>query len=97
MHGSLKSMTCDRGGQGPKIFFEPGGQTVEYECNLGGQSRHIYNVMDGRMDDLQFYVLFYSISVISGLCLDNNERLCASELRLQLRRFRLEQGSNSVR
>ena len=37
------------------------------------------------MDDLQFYVLFNSISVISGQCLDDNERLCAMELRLWLR------------
>ena len=28
-----------------------------------------------RMDDLRFYVLFNSISVISGQCLDDNERL----------------------
>ena len=49
------------------------------------------------MDDLWFYVLFNSISVISGRCLDDNERLCAMELRLRLRRFHLEWGSNSVR
>ena len=30
------------------------------------------------MDDLQFYILFNSISVISGQCLDDNERLCAN-------------------
>ena len=40
---------------------------------------------------------FNSISVISGRCLDDNERLCAMELRLRLRRFRLEWGSNFVR
>ena len=28
------------------------------------------------MDDLRFYVLFNSISVISRRCLDDNERLC---------------------
>ena len=39
------------------------------------------------MDDLQFYVLFNSISVVSGRCLDDNERLCAMELHLGLRRF----------
>ena len=43
-----------------------------------------------RMDDLRFYVLFNSISVISGQCLDDNERMCAMELRLQLRRFHFE-------
>ena len=46
--------------------------------------------IDGWMDDLRFYVLFNSISVISGRCLDDNERLCAMELRLRLRRFHLE-------
>ena len=45
---------------------------------------------DGWMlDDLRFYVLFNSISVISGRCLDNNETLCAMELRLRMR-FHLE-------
>ena len=42
------------------------------------------------MDDLRFYVLFNSISVISGRCMDDNEMLCAVELRLRLRRFHLE-------
>ena len=46
--------------------------------------------MDGWMDDLRFYVLFNSISVITGRCSDDNERLCAMELRLRLRRFHLE-------
>ena len=49
-----------------------------------------FDKMDGWMDDLRFYVLFNSISVISGRCLDDNERLCAMELRLRLRRFHLE-------
>ena len=30
------------------------------------------------MDDLRFYVLFNSISVISGRWVDDNERLCAN-------------------
>ena len=34
---------------------------------------------DGWMDELRFYVLFNSISVISGRCLDDNERLCAMD------------------
>ena len=38
-------------------------------------------------DDLRFYIHFNSISVILGRCLDDNERLCAMELHLQLRRF----------
>ena len=51
--------------------------------------------MDGWMNDLRFYVLFNSISAISGRLADDNERLCAIESRLRLGRFRLEQGSNS--
>ena len=51
----------------------------------------------GWIDDLRFYVLFNSNSVISGRCLDDNERLCAMETRLWLRRFQLEWGSNSIR
>ena len=50
---------------------------------------------NGWMDDLRFYVLFNSISVISGRWADDNERLCAMEPRLRLRRFCLERGSNS--
>ena len=34
------------------------------------------------MADLQFYVLFNSISVRSGRLADDNERLCAMEPRL---------------
>ena len=47
------------------------------------------------MDDLRFYILINSVSVISGRWVVDNERLCAMELRLRLRRFCLEQGSNS--
>ena len=47
-----------------------------------------------RMDDVRFYVLFNSISVISGRWADNNERFCAMESRLRLRRFRIQHGSN---
>ena len=46
------------------------------------------------MDDLRFYILFNSISVISGRWVDNNERLCAMEPGLRLRRFRLKRGLN---
>ena len=49
---------------------------------------------DGWMDDLRFYVLFNSISVILGRWVDDNERLCAMEPRLRWRRFYLEWGSN---
>ena len=42
------------------------------------------------MDDLRFYILFNSISVITGRCLDDNEMLYAMELNLQLRRFHLD-------
>ena len=38
------------------------------------------------MDDLQFYVLFYSISVISGRWPGDNKKLCATESRLRLKR-----------
>ena len=49
------------------------------------------------MDDLHFYILFNSISVISGQWEIDNERLCAMELPVRLRRFRLERESNLVR
>ena len=52
--------------------------------------RELITRMDGWMDDLRFYILFNSISVISGRCSADNERLCAMELRLRLRRFHLE-------
>ena len=51
-------------------------------------------MVNGWMDDLQFYVLFNSISVISGQWADDNERLCALEPCLQWRRFCHEWGSN---
>ena len=44
------------------------------------------------MDDLRVYVLFNSTSFISGRLEVGNERLCAMELRLWLRRFRLGDG-----
>ena len=53
--------------------------------------------LDGWMDDLQFYVLFSSVSVISGRWEVDNERLCPMELHLGLRSFGLERRSNSVR
>ena len=49
---------------------------------------------DGWMDDLRFYVLFNSISVISGQWADD-ERLFAMEPHLRLRRVPLERDSNS--
>ena len=49
------------------------------------------------MDELRFCVLFNSIPVTSGRWEVDTERLCAMELRLRLRRLRLERGSNSVR
>ena len=46
--------------------------------------------MGGWMDGwLAIYALFNSISVISGRWEVDNERLCAMELRVRLRRFRL--------
>ena len=47
------------------------------------------------MDDLRFYVFLNSISVISERCIDDNERLCAMELRVGLRRLHLKWGLNS--
>ena len=49
------------------------------------------------MDDLRFYVLFNTVSVISGQWEVDNERLCAMQLRLRLRRFRFERDSTLVR
>ena len=51
----------------------------------------------GWIDDLRCYALFNSISVISGRWADNNERLCAMDPNLRLRRFCLERDSNSGR
>ena len=53
--------------------------------------------MDGWIDDLRFYVLFNSVSVISGQWEVDNKRLCEMELHLRFRRLCLERGSNSVR
>ena len=46
-------------------------------------------IKDRWMDALRFYVLFNSVSLISGRWKVDNERMCAMELRLRLRRFRL--------
>ena len=43
--------------------------------------------LDGWMDPLRFCVLFNSISVISGRCSDDNERLCAMEPRLRFEKI----------
>ena len=42
---------------------------------------------DGLMDALQFYVFFNSISVTSGRKKCDNERLCAMEPTLHLKRY----------
>ena len=44
--------------------------------------------------NLLFYLLFNIISAISGWWADDNEKLCAMESHLWLRRFRLQRGSN---
>ena len=59
------------------------------------KKNHFFKVDCYWMDDLRFYVLFNSVSIISGRWEVDNERLCAMELRLRLRRFRLERGSAS--
>ena len=64
-------------------------------CYSGARVRQACHIpVHGLMDDLQFYILFNSISVISGLRADDNERLCAMEPCLRLRRFGLELGLN---
>ena len=68
------------------LVVVPRKQYIEKE----NHSNSDQTTVDRWMNDLQFYVLFNSISVISGRCLDDNERLCAMELRLRLRRFYLE-------
>ena len=47
------------------------------------------STMDGWMDNMRFYIIFNSISVISGRWANDNERQCAMEHRLRLRRFRI--------
>ena len=44
----------------------------------------------GWLDDLQFYFLFNSISVITGQWTNDNERLCAMKLCLWFGRFHLK-------
>ena len=48
--------------------------------------------MDGWVDDLRFYVLLNSISVISGQLADDNEMQCAVEFRLRLKRSQPQTG-----
>ena len=48
------------------------------------------------MDDMRFYILFNSISVILGQWKVDNERLCALGLRLWLRRFCRIRSARSV-
>ena len=69
--------------------------TTEYteKTNVARFRRVFHSQWDDGWRD--FYVLFNSISVISGRCAGNNERLCATELRLRLGRFRLEAGLES--
>ncbi|MEW8486024.1 MAG: hypothetical protein AB2705_12670, partial [Candidatus Thiodiazotropha sp.] len=43
--------------------------------------------LGGQINDLHFNALFDSSSVISGQCEDDNERLCAMESCLGLKRF----------
>ena len=50
-----------------------------YTCVFEVSVRARRAVMDGWMDDLRFYVLFNSVSVISGWWEVDNERLCAME------------------
>ena len=68
------------------------------DCRSTSQTQSmvwIFILSRGWMDDLPLYVLFDSISFISGRWKVDNERLCAMKLRLRLRRFRHKRGSNS--
>ena len=47
------------------------------------------------MDDLRFYILFNSISVVSGQWAGDNERLCAVEPSSPLKRSLLQVGLES--
>ena len=44
------------------------------------------------MDDLQFFILFNSIAVISGPWMGDNNRLCVVEPRLRLKRSPSQAG-----
>ena len=73
-----------------------GAENVHLYLNSVSSNSYTYVVKkeDGGMDDLRFYVLFNSISVILGRGEVEYERVCAMEPRLRLRRFRLERGLN---
>ena len=43
--------------------------------------------MDGWIDDLQFYILFNNVSIISGQWENDNERLCSVKHCLRSKRF----------
>ena len=58
---------------------------------------YTWDINDAWMDDLRFHGLFNSVSVILGRWQIDNERICAKGLRLRLRIFRLQLGSNLVR
>ena len=51
---------------------------------------NVYSKMYDVRNDLRVYVLFNSISVVSGRCEGDKERLYAMEPRLWLRRIRLQ-------
>ena len=53
---------------------------------LGSQEFLSGSALFVEMDDVRFYILFNSISVISGQWVGDNERLCALEPRVQLKR-----------
>ena len=72
-------------GQGPTELAVGAGEWISIILPIV-----LFFLLISGMDELRFYVLFNSISVISGQCSDDNERLCAMKLRLRLRRFHLE-------
>ena len=78
-----------------KSSMEPVPNLKTKQCCMHGWVYITNWSYNGWVDDLWFYFLFNSSSVISEWWADDNDRLCAMEHLLQLRRFCLEQGSNS--
>ena len=65
------------------IFF-PKGLKNDFEAAVVNEPSVFESLMDD--NDLRFYLLFNSVSVISGRWADDNERLCAIEPRSRLKR-----------
>ena len=81
----LFHLSCMSGGKRRKRFLMPLSFKTAASVDLQTWQLVIDGWMDGCMDDMRFFVLFNSISVISGLWADDNERLCAMEPLLRMR------------